>query len=95
MPYHKKWVPNETKDINVKVFNIITNKNETKAMEERISCDCKCKFNSAVCNSNKKWNNKHVSVNVKIIVRVKKIIVGILACVFFENSKYLKSTSVT
>ena len=64
-------------------------------MEERISCDCKCKFNSAVCNSNKKWNNKHISVNVKIIVRVKKIIVGILACVFFENSKYLKSTSVT
>ena len=23
-----------------------------------ISCDCRCKLNSTICNSNKKWNNK-------------------------------------
>ena len=43
--------PKETKDINVKVFNMITNKNEAKAMTELISCDCRCKFNSATYNS--------------------------------------------
>ena len=54
----KICVPKETKDINVKAFNMITNKNEAKAMTEHISCDCKCKFNSTTCNSNQKWNNK-------------------------------------
>ena len=33
-------------------------KNEAKAIPNDISCDCKCKFNSVTCNSNRKWNNK-------------------------------------
>ena len=40
MSYHQKYVPKVTKEINIKVFNMITNKNETKAMTENISCDC-------------------------------------------------------
>ena len=48
----------ETKDANVKEFNMIINKDEAKEMTEHISCDCKCKFNSTTCNSNQKWNNK-------------------------------------
>ena len=38
-------VPKETKDINVKAFNIITNKNEVKTITKHISCDCNCKLN--------------------------------------------------
>ena len=53
----KLCVPKETKVINFKAFNMITNKNEAKAMTQHISCDCECKFNSSVCNSNQKWNN--------------------------------------
>ena len=48
----KICVPKETKDINVIAFNVITNKDEPKAMTECISCDCKCKFSSTTCNSN-------------------------------------------
>ena len=40
------------KDISVKAFNLITNKNETKKMGKHASCDCKCKFSGATCNSN-------------------------------------------
>ena len=54
----KICAPKETKDINVKAFNMIANKDEAKAVTEHISCDCKCKFNSATCNSRQKWNNK-------------------------------------
>ena len=36
----KICVPTETKDINVKAFNMITNKDEARAMTEHISCDC-------------------------------------------------------
>ena len=46
------------KDIHVKKFNIITNKDEAKTKTEHISCGCKCKFNGATCNSSQKWNNK-------------------------------------
>ena len=42
----KICVSKETKDINAKAFNMITNKDEAKAMTVHISCDCKCKFDS-------------------------------------------------
>ena len=54
----KKGVAKETKDINTKAFDMITNKNKAEAVTEYNSCDCKCKFNSKICNSNRKWNNK-------------------------------------
>ena len=47
----KTFVPKETKDINFKAFNTIANKNKTKTLREHISCNCKCKFNSTICNS--------------------------------------------
>ena len=50
----KICVPNETKDIDVKAFNIITNKNEAKEITKHISRDCKWKINSTICNSNQK-----------------------------------------
>ena len=64
----KICVPKETNDINVKVFNMITNKNEGKAMAKHISCDCKCKFNSTTRNSNQ--NNKTVQRVVGILAHV-------------------------
>ena len=54
----KIYVLKKTKDVNVKVFNMITNKNEAKTMTKHISCDCNCKFNSTTCNLDQKWNNK-------------------------------------
>ena len=40
----KVCVPSKTKDVNVKVFNMITTTNEAKTLIKPISCDCKCKF---------------------------------------------------
>ena len=37
-------VPSKTKDINVKLFNIVTRINEAKTLVKHISCDCKCKY---------------------------------------------------
>ena len=91
----KICVPKETKDINVKAFNMITNKNEAKAMTEHISCDCKCKFNSTICNSNQKWNNKTCQCECKNYCTCKKDYSWNPSTCICENSKYLKSTSVT
>ena len=62
----KICIPSKTKDVNVKVFNMITNRNEAKTMVKHISCDCKCNFNNTTCNSNQKW--KHANVSIKTIV---------------------------
>ena len=56
--YPKTCVPKETRDINVKEVNMITNKDEAKAMTKHIPRDCKCKINSATRNSSQKWNNE-------------------------------------
>ena len=65
-------VPKEIKDVNVKVINIIRKEKEAKAMTEHISCDCKCKFNSTICNSNQKWNNKTCQCECKNYCTCKK-----------------------
>ena len=46
----KICVPSKTKDVNVKVFNMLTRINELKNLEKHILCDCECKFNSAIWN---------------------------------------------
>ena len=62
--FPKIRVPKETKDIYVKVFNMIT-KNVAKPMTKHISCDCKSKFNSLICNSNQKWNKTKCQYDCK------------------------------
>ena len=47
--------PSKPKDLNVKVVNMITNRNEAKNISKTY---CKCKFNSTTCNLNKKQNNE-------------------------------------
>ena len=73
MSYFQEYVfQKEAKDINVKTLNMIANKDEAKAMTEHISCDFKCKLNSAKCNSNQTWNNKTCQCECKNIISVKK-----------------------
>ena len=91
----KIYVPKEAKDINVKEFNMITNKNEAKAITEHISCDCKCKFKSTTCNSNLKFNNKTCQCECNNYRKCKKDYSWNPSTCICENSKYLKSIANT
>ena len=86
-------VPKETKDINVKVFNMITNKNEAKTIAKHTLCDYKCKFSSTTCNSNKKWNDKKCQRKCKKYRTCKKDCSWNPSTCIYENSKYLKSNA--
>ena len=68
----KICVPSKRKDINVKGFNMITNRNEAKTFVKYIPCDCKCKFNSTTCNSNQKLKNKTCQCECKTYRTCKK-----------------------
>ena len=83
--------PKETKDINGKAFNMITNKDEAKAMTEHISCGCKCKFNNTTCNSNQKWDDKTFQCECKNYLKFKKDYSWNRRICIFENCKYIKS----
>ena len=41
---NKICVPNKTEDLNLSIFNMITEKDESKTLTKHISCECKCKF---------------------------------------------------
>ena len=88
-------VPKEAKDISFKVFDMITNRNEGKAKTEHISCDCKYKFNSTVCNASQKWNNKTCQYECKNCRTCKKDYSCNPNTYICENSNYLKITAVT
>ena len=87
----KICVPIKPKDVNVKAFNLIKNKNEAKTLVKHISCDFKCKFNSTTCNSNQKWNNETCQCECKNYHKCKKDYSWNHGTCNCENDKYLKS----
>ena len=82
----KICVAREIKDINVKVFSMITNQNEAKTMTKYISSDYKFKFNGTTSNSNQEWNNKVCQCECKKYCKLekKRTIVAIIAHVLLR-----------
>ena len=55
-PHSKLCVPDIIKNINVKVFNLISRTNETRQIIWNETSKCVCRLTSAVCNSRQIWN---------------------------------------
>ena len=55
-PYAKLCVPDVVKNLNVKVFNLISRTNETRHIEWHETCKCKCSLDPGVCNTKQHWN---------------------------------------
>ena len=56
-PYAKICVPDVIKNLNVKVFNLMSRANETRHIKWHETCKCKCRLNASVCNNKQRWNN--------------------------------------
>ena len=56
-PYAKLSVPDVVKNINVKVFNLISRTNETRHIEWHETCEYKYRLDVSVCNNIQRWNN--------------------------------------
>ena len=57
-PYSKACFPDIVKNISVKVFNLITQQNETRQVFFHESCKCDCVMNETVCNNKQKWKSE-------------------------------------
>ena len=56
-PYAKICVSDVVKDLNVKVFNLISRTNETRHIKWHETCKCTCRLDAIVCNNKQRWNN--------------------------------------
>ena len=50
-PYAKICVLDVIKDLNVKVFNLMSRTNETRFIEWHEKCKCKCRLDAIICNN--------------------------------------------
>ena len=55
-PYAKICVPDTIKNINVKVFHLMSRTNETRHIEWHKTCKCKYRLDANVCNNKQRWN---------------------------------------
>ena len=50
-PYAKLCVPDVVKNINVKVFNLISRSNEARRIKWHETCKWKCRLGASICNN--------------------------------------------
>ena len=67
-PYAKICVPDVTKNVNVKVFNLMSRTNETRFMEWHETCKCEGKFGENVCNNKQRWNKNKCRCKCKELI---------------------------
>ena len=56
-PYAKICVPDVVKDLNVKVFNLMSRTNETRHIKWHETCKCACRLDVSVSNNKQHWND--------------------------------------
>ena len=49
-------VPDTIKNLNVKIFNLMTLTNETRHIKWHETCKCICRLERIICNSKQRWN---------------------------------------
>ena len=67
-PYAKIYVPDVVKDLNVKVFNLMTRTNETKYIKWHEPCKHECRLNAIVCNNKQRSNNDKCQCECKELI---------------------------
>ena len=67
-PYAKICVPDVVKDLNVKVFNLMSRTNETRHIKWHKTCKCKYRLDSSVCNNKQPWNGDKCRCECKELI---------------------------
>ena len=55
-PCTKICVPGVIKNLNVKVYNLMSRTNETRSIKWYENCKCICSLNKIICNNKQRWN---------------------------------------
>ena len=55
-PYAETCVLDIVKNLNVRIFNLLTRTNETRHIKWHEKCKCICRLDKVICNNKQKWN---------------------------------------
>ena len=67
-PYAKICVPDVIKNLNLKVFNLLTRINETRSIKWHESCKCICRLDKIICNNKQRWNKNKCRCECKELI---------------------------
>ena len=67
-PYAKVCVPDTVKNLNVKVFNLMSLTNETRHIKWHEKCKCICRLDGIICNSKQRWNEDKCRCECKELI---------------------------
>ena len=67
-PYAKMCIPDVIKNLNVKVFNLMSRTNETRHMKWHETCKCKWRLDASVCNNKQRWNDNRCRSECKELI---------------------------
>ena len=67
-PYARICVPDTVKDLNVKVFNLMTLTNETRHLKWHETCECICRLEKIICNIKQRWNEAKFRCECKELI---------------------------
>ena len=56
-PHAKICVTDVAKDLNVKLFNLMSRTNESRHIKWHETCSCICRLDAIVCNNKQCWDN--------------------------------------
>ena len=54
-PYARSCVPGTVKNLNVKVFDLMSRTNKTRSIKWHKTCKCICRLNGIICNNKQRW----------------------------------------
>ena len=67
-PHARICVPDAFKNLNVKVFNLMTLTNETRHIKWQETCKCICRLDEIICNSKQQWNKDKCRCECKELI---------------------------
>ena len=67
-PYAGICVPDIIKNLNVKVFNLMSRTNETIFIEQHEAFKCECKLDAIVCDNKQRWNKDKCRCECKELI---------------------------
>ena len=67
-PYARICFPDVVKNLNIKLFNLMTRTNETRHIEWHENCNCECRLVGIICNNKQYWNEEKCRCECKKLV---------------------------
>ena len=67
-PYAKLCFADVVKNLNNKVFNLMSRTNETRQIKWHETCKCKCRLDGSVCKNKQRWNEDKCMCECKELI---------------------------